>query len=328
MSTNRTSRALLASALLQLAWAPVALAQQAGDASTKKSEPTLGEAFSKFFDDLQQRIPLFIAAGVILLVSLLIAKVASSIAERALVKSTVHKTAFSIVSKSVYIICLVVGVTVALRVAGLDISFVIGAATFGLGFAMKDLIENYISGVIIVLQEPFRVGDMVQLGSTMGWVEQIEARVTFVKSLDGQRVVIPNSQMISKALVNFSTFPQRRLAIKVGVSYDTDLKRVLEIIKGVLEGDEEVLRSPAPLVLFQEFGDSALGLEARFWIDQNVSHWLRVPSKVSVKVKQALDAAGINIPYPIMTLSVNAHDSGDLANFVAARAAAAPPRSA
>ncbi len=288
-----------------------ALAQ---DAQTKTSkQPTVVDAFVAFSDDLQRRLPFFLAAGLIMVLSFLVARMAASIAERALSKSTVHRTAFGIVSKSAYVGALVIGFTVALKVAGLDISFVIGAATFGLGFAMKDLIENYISGVIIVLQEPFHVGDMIDIGGTQGWVEQIEARVTFVKSLDGQRIIVPNSQMISNALVNYSTFQQRRLSVKVGVSYDTDLQQVLGIVKGVLEQDDEVLKSPAPLVLFQEFGDSALSLEARFWIDQAVSHWLRVPSKISVKIKRALDAAGVNIPFPIMTLNVNSHDSGDLA---------------
>jgi small conductance mechanosensitive channel len=300
-------------------FAPAALAQQA--AAPAKAEPTLFDAFAGFSSTLQARLPFFVAAVVILLASFVLARVASRMAERALQKSTVHRTAFAIFTKTTYVAALTIGLTVALKVAGLDISFVIGAATFGLGFAMKDLIENYISGVIIVLQEPFRVGDMVQVAGNFGWVEEIEARVTFVKSIDGQRVIIPNSQMISNALVNFSSFPQRRLSVKVGVSYDTDLQKAIAVIREVLDKDEEVLKAPAPLVLFQEFADSSLALEARFWIDQAVSHWLKVPSKVAVKVKQALDAAGINIPYPITTLNVNAHDSGDLMQLMALKQA-------
>lgn len=284
----------------------------AQEQTEKKKDPSIFDAFDEFFSTMQARLPFFLAAVVIIILSFVVAKFAAMLAERALRRSTVHRTAFTIFTKTAYVGALTIGFTIALKVAGLDISFVVAAATFGLGFAMKDLLENYISGVIIVLQEPFHVGDMVEVSGNLGWVEEIEARVTFVRSIEGQRVIIPNSMMISSALKNYSAYPQRRLALKVGVSYDTDMQQVLGLLKKVLDEDDEVLKTPAPLVLFQEFGDSALMLEARFWIDQTVSHWLKVPSKLSVKVKRALDAANINIPFPITTLNVNPHDSGDL----------------
>lgn len=286
----------------------VALAQE----EDAPKDVTLWRAFGDFNETMRVKMPLFMIAGVILILSFIIAKFASVMAERALRKSTVHRTAFTIFSKTVYVGALVIGLTIALRVAGLDISFIVGAATFGLGFAMQDLIENYISGVIIVLQEPFHIGDMVEVAGSLGWVEEIEARVTFVKSIDGQRVIIPNSQMISSALVNYSSFTQRRLAVQVGVSYDASIPEVLETITRVLSEDSEILKTPAPLVILKEFGDSALLFEARFWIDQTVSHWMRAPSKMLVKIKRALDEAGVNIPRPILTLNVNEHDSGDL----------------
>jgi len=270
---------------------------------------------SEFLLTAWEKFPYLVVALVVFAFSVFFAKIARAMAQKALLKSGGHEGASSIVGKTAYGFCVVIGLTIALRIVGVDISFITGAVVFGLGFAMKDIIENYISGVMILMQQPFKIGDIVKAGSVTGRVEEIEARTTFIRIFDGQRVIVPNSKMLSETMTNFSTYPERRITVDVGVSYDTDLKKANQLIKDLLETEKGVLKKPKPAVLVTGFGDSAINLSVRFWVDATLTNFVKKKSKITKLIKELFSKEGINIPYPIMTISLNEQDSDDLYGY-------------
>ena len=282
-------------------------------ATESKDTSTVGLA--GFATGLRAAIPRIIGAVIVIIISFLVAKIAKKSFQKALQKTTGHEAALKFVGKTAYSICLTIGITIALSILGIDISFIVGAVSFGLGFALKDILENYVAGVLILLQEPFKIGDIVKVYEHFGRIEEIQARSTFLRVWDGQRVVIPNSYMISNSLINYSTYPERRISIEVSVSFDTDLDKAMRVIFEAISAHQEVLKEPVPAVMITEFGTSSINFVARFWIDSSVSNWLKMTSDATKMIKQALDREGINIPFPITTLSMNPKDSDDMYKF-------------
>lgn len=284
------------------------------------TKDTSQAGFMDFFEGLKGAIPRVIGALVVILLSFMVAKIAQRTTHKALLKTSGHESALTFLGKTAYTVCLTIGLTISLSVLGIDISFIVGAATFGLGFALKDILENYVAGVLILMNEPFKIGDVVQVEDHFGRVEEIQARSTFIRIWDGQRVIVPNSYMISNSLINYSTYPERRISINVGVSYDTDLNKAMQAIFSAVSSHPEVLKEPMPAVLLTEFGESSINLVARFWIDSTVSNWLKITSEGVALIKAGFDKEGINIPFPITTLSMNRQDSDDMYNFFEKRA--------
>lgn len=261
---------------------------------------------------LKESFPNVIAAIIVFIIAFIIAKTAQKWSIKTLKKTGGHESAMKFVSKTVYAVCIVLGFTIALEIVGVDIGFIVGAASFGLGFALKDMLENYVAGIIILIQEPFKVGDIVEVNEHFGRIEEIEARSTMIRVWDGQRVIVPNSVMISNALINYSTYPERRITVDVGVSYDTDLTHAVQIVTQALVSHDEILKDPPPHVTLSEYGESSINMKARFWIDATVSNWLTMTGEGVRLIKEAFDKEGINIPFPIRTLSLNRQDSDDM----------------
>ncbi|MDD4351459.1 MAG: mechanosensitive ion channel family protein [Candidatus Gracilibacteria bacterium] len=260
---------------------------------------------TEFLTRAWEMFPYFIVAVIVMFFSVFFAKVARAMAKKTLMKSGGHEGASSIVGKSAYALSIVLGATISLKILGIDISFITGAVVFGLGFAMKDIIENYISGIMILLQQPFKIGDIVKAGSVTGRVEEIEARTTFIRVFDGQRVVVPNSQMLSETLTNYSTYPERRITILVGVAYDTDLNKAVEAVLGLLTADKNVLNKPKPAVLVSAFEDSSIKLTIRFWVDSTLTNFLKKQSAITLQIQELFQKEGISIPFPIVALDTD-----------------------
>lgn len=277
------------------------------DVSSQTSDNVVG-----FINTVINKIPALFLAILVFLVAFLCAKLVKSWAQRSILKSGSNEGAMNIVGKTAYIGTIILGLTVALKILEIDISFIVAAMGFGLGFAMKDILENYFSGVLILVQKPFSVGDIIKAGEFVGKVEEIEARATFLRVFDGQRVIIPNSQMISSAVINYSSFPERRINIEFSVSYDTNLQKASQLVLELMKSHPKIMQEPTPVVHFKEFGDSNIDFTARFWVDRTQANWLKLKTEMNTLIKETLEKNNIGISYPIVTLSVNEHDSGDL----------------
>ena len=271
---------------------------------------------SEFLTKIWDTFPYVIVAVIIMVVAMFVGKIAKRMAQRALLKSGGQEGASNIIGKSAYAFCLVLGLTIALKILGIDISFITGAVVFGLGFGMKDIIENYIAGVMILLQQPFKIGDIIKVGSYSGRVEEIEARTTFLRIFDGQRVVVPNSDLLSQTVVNYSTYPERRISVATGVSYDTDVNQAVKLLMDYLETVNGILKKPKPTILITGQGDSSIDIVLKFWVDTTLTNFLKKRSEVTQGILDVFNKAGIAVPFPVTTLAVDEHDSGELYKFL------------
>ncbi len=205
---------------------------------------------------------------------------------------------------SAYVIYPLTGVAV-LGVFGVPLSALgtaVGLIGLGISFALQDIIANFISGILIMITRPFEIGDQIAAGGEEGTIQDISTRATEVKTYDGRKVIIPNSQLYSNQVVNNTGYGNRRFNVIVGVSYDDDIKQAKELAEEVLDEAESVEDHPEPQVLVDELGGSSVNLKLRGWTDNRRANIVSGASEVTQLVKEKYDEAGIDIPYPIRTV--------------------------
>lgn len=181
----------------------------------------------------------------------------------------------------------------------------VGLIGLGLSFALKDMIANFISGIMILLYRPYRIGDQIRVAGEEGTVQDIAVRATAIRTYDGRKVMVPNSMLYNDVVVNNTAYDQRRFDVVVGVSYDDDVETAREIAAEVLEEAESVETDPEPQVLVDELGGSSVNLKLRGWTKPSRASLVAASSEVTQLVKQRFDSEGIDIPYPIRTVYLN-----------------------
>jgi small-conductance mechanosensitive channel len=197
----------------------------------------------------------------------------------------------------------VLAILAALQVVGLPITifaFLGGAVAIGIGFGAQNIFNNFISGLILMIERPVRVGDFIEVGTDLGRVVSVGARCTSIRRFDGVEMLLPNSSLLENNLVNRTlTDKQVRTSVSVGVAYGSPVKQVAEIIDSVARQHPEVLSEPGPVVLFQEFGDNALNFEVLFWAEMTRTRDLRtIRSDIRFGIDEMFRDAGITIAFP------------------------------
>ena len=193
------------------------------------------------------------------------------------------------------------GIIVAIMSAGIDLnSFALlaGALGVGIGFGLQNIVNNFISGLILIFERPIQIGDAVQVEELSGRVTHIGIRSSTIKTWDGAEVIVPNGNLISNKLINWTLSDQRRrIEIKVGVAYGTDVNLVMETLLECAKQNEKIIEYPAPAVLFEDFGDSSLNFELRCWTSDFAS-WVEIRSDIRVAIDRAFKEKNIEIPFP------------------------------
>jgi small conductance mechanosensitive channel len=173
---------------------------------------------------------------------------------------------------------------------------VLGAAGLAIGLALQGTLSNVAAGVMLLFLRPFRVGEFIQAGGLMGTVEEIGLFVTDFKTLDGNLLMVPNSQLWTSEIINWSRMSTRRQDIQIGVSYGADLDQVVTILRDEIDRDPRVLQDPEPMVVVNELGDSAVVILCRIWAASSDAYRTRLD--LNKVLKQRLDREGIEIPFP------------------------------
>ena len=173
-----------------------------------------------------------------------------------------------------------------------------GAIALAVGFAAQDLLGNFVAGVFILKDKPFAVGDWIQWDGNAGRVEEIDLRVSRVRTFDNERITVPNGDLANEAVTNPVAYDTLRQKFVFGIGYDDDIETATDIVVAEAEAHDEILGDPAPSVRVTELGDSAVGLQSRWWIgDPDRGDFVRVRSEYVTAVKEAFDEAGIDMPY-------------------------------
>lgn len=181
----------------------------------------------------------------------------------------------------------------------------VGLIGLGLSFALKDMIANFISGILILIGKPFKVGDQIQVSGEEGTVQDIKIRATDIKTYDGRKVIVPNSDLYNGVVTNNTAYNERRFEVVVGVGYDDDIDTAIKLAEESLEAAEDVEDDPEPQVLVDELGGSSVNLKLRGWTQPSKANMVQAASQVTQEVKEKYDTEGIDIPYPIRTVYMN-----------------------
>jgi small-conductance mechanosensitive channel len=193
------------------------------------------------------------------------------------------------------------GIIIAMVTAGIDLSsfaLLAGALGVGIGFGLQDIVRNFISGLILIFERPIQIGDAVQVDDISGRVLKIGIRSSIIKTWQGAEVIVPNGNLISNKLVNWTLSDQvRRIDIKTGVAYGTDVKVVMQTLLKCATDHQQILTNPAPYVLFNDFAESYLEFELRCWTS-NYTDWIFIKSDIMVEIDKAFTTEGIVIPFP------------------------------
>ena len=195
---------------------------------------------------------------------------------------------------------LAIGFVVALAVLGLDMTkmtVLAGAFGVGIGFGLQSVVNNFVSGLILLFERPIHVGDTVQVGSLQGRVRRIGIRASIVRTMQGAEIIVPNAQLITEQVTNWTLSDQlRRIDLPVGVNYGAAPKKVIDLLESLARAHPQVLQNPAPRALFMSYGDSSINFELRAWTEYSNSQ--QVHSDLTVAIYDAVYAAGMSFPFP------------------------------
>jgi small conductance mechanosensitive channel len=240
-----------------------------------------------------------IGAILIFIVGKWLSRRIANILARILAKNNVDQTLVNFLVNLTYYTLLVLVIVAAAGRLGINTtSFltIIGAAGLAVGLALKDSLSNFAAGVMLVLFRPFAIGDVVSVAGITAKVENINIFNTHFCSPDNQLIIVPNNKIISDIITNINAKNTRRIDLVVGISYSDDMARTREILAGLAKDDSRVLTDPAPIIAVAELADSSVNLVFRPWV-KTTDYW-DVRFDLTEKIKNALDAAGISIPFP------------------------------
>ena len=256
---------------------------------------------------------LIITALTVLYGSLLISwAVQSLLLEEVLPRRQITRGARFAITRLVHYTLVFIGFIIALRVLGFgltNLTIIGGALGVGVGFGLQAIVNNFASGLILLFERPINVGDTIQVGSDMAVVKRLGLRATVVQTLDNAEIVIPNSDLITTRVTNW-TLANRlvRVRISVGVAYGTDIEKVLTLLLACAEENPKVLKQPKPQALFLAFGDSALNFELRVWISEFMDSTGEIQSELNRAINEKLGENGIEIPFPQTDLHLRSID--------------------
>lgn len=268
---------------------------------------TANELLSSFID----RIPYFVAAIVVMVIFWLLSIVFKKVVRKLLGSRSHHQNLVKVFQRVGGALIFFIGFMIAMVIAipGFTPAKLIGALGIGsvaIGFAFKDIFQNLLSGILLLISEPFRIGDQIVSGDYEGTVEDIKIRATTIKTYDGRQVVIPNSDLYTSALTVNTAYKQRRLQLAVGIGYADDIAEAKSEIMQALERVDSVSKNASPTIIAVNLGDSTIDLVVRWFIDDGTqANKVSSIDQVLIEIKKALDNAGIDMPFPVRTIDLS-----------------------
>jgi len=254
----------------------------------------------------------FIVAIVIFLIGRLIAKLISKAISKILSKRGVDSAVISFIASLTYGLVFIVAIIAAISHLGFNTSSlvaIIGAAGLAIGLALQGSLSNFASGVLIISLRPFKSGDFVEVSGIAGVVEEILIFSTKLRTGDNKTVIVPNGSITSGTITNYSAKPTRRIDLIIGVSYDANLAQTKKILADVVEQNGLVLKDQDVTIGVSELADNSVNLVVRPWV-KSENYW-PVYFELLENIKVALDEAGIEIPYPQLSLHMKREENHD-----------------
>lgn len=251
-----------------------------------------------------------VAAVAILVLGRILAGVIRGMVERGLRRTSFDATLTPFMANVAYVLLMLVVVYAAADTVGIPMNSVvaiIGAAGLAVALAFQGTLSNFSSGILLLTFRPFAIGDFVDAGGTAGTVKEIGVFTTTLATPDNVKIIVPNSSIAGSTIKNFSANPTRRIDLVMGVGYDDDLNLAQDTMMKVITADDRVLEDPAPVVAVDNLGASSVDFVVRPWV--NAGDYWQVKWDLTKALKEELEAAGLNIPYP--QRDVHLYQAGD-----------------
>lgn len=249
-------------------------------------------------------IPLVILCGYLLL-GWVVRNITAQMQQRAMDANIVQ-----VVRRAIYIIGLIILAITTLDLINVPLTafaFVSGAIVIGVGFGAQNIINNFISGWILIWERPIRINDYIEIGDTSGTVEEINTRSTRIRRVDGVHMLVPNSKLLEETVVNWTLVDKLlRCIIRVGVSYGSDVEKVRNLLEQAVASHELVLIEPATQIIFEDFGDSSLVFDAYFWVHSaGEKSGRQIRSEIRFTIDRLFRENGITIAFPQRDIHVD-----------------------
>ncbi len=265
----------------------------------------VGGAFGRLTESVITVVPRLLAAALLLGLFGLIAAAARWLMRFVFQRLISDLTLENLIRQVTYYAVWFVGIFVAADALGFEPSVVItglGLTGLVLGFALRDVLSNFVAGLLLLFLRPFRIGDQIVVGETEGTVERIELRATKVRAYDGRLVLLPNAEVFTSRIVNNTADPIRRGTISTMLEHDTDLRLAATVFTAAAAATEGVLAAPSPSLRVAELGVDGLGVELRYWTDSRRSDFVTTASAIRQAMVDAARTAGIRFPAPTISL--------------------------
>lgn len=245
-------------------------------------------------------------ALVIFIIGKILARWIASMITKAMVRGKMEATMAGFMENILYfllLLCVIIASLAKLGIQTASLLAVVGSAGLAVGLALQGSLSNFAAGVLIVMLKPFKLGDYIDGAGTAGTVEKIDIFTTQLKTPDNKTIIIPNSNLTSSNIINFSTQKTRRVDITVGVSYSDDLDHVRKVLEDLANSDSRILQEPAPVVYCTAMADSSVNYVMRMW-SKTEDYW-PLTFHMNETVKKRLDKEGITIPFPQRELHIH-----------------------
>ena len=249
-------------------------------------------------------------AIIIFVVGKMVANIVTNLVQKVLVKSKVDAVLVDFVAgivKSILVLFVIIASLGELGVDTTSLVALIGAAGLAIGLSLQSSLQNFASGVMLIMFRPFTSGDFIEAAGIAGVVEKISIFNTIVRTGDNKEMIVPNGAIYGGVITNYSAKETRRVDMVFGIGYDDDIKKAKDIMVEIMKKDERILAEPAPLVAVSELADSSVNFVVRPWV-KSADYW-GVLFDLNEGIKLAFDEASISIPYPQMDIHMNKLDS-------------------
>lgn len=267
--------------------------------------------FENLLPQLLEKFLLVLEAAAIIAVSFfLIALVRSKIRKF----ETFHeqqRTALNLLEKITSGFLMVMGITIALKVVGIDMTLLVSVAVLGLSYGLQDIIKNYVAGILILFKSPFKIGDTIKIKEYTGKVAKIDFQSTTLSTFDNKDVTIYNSDVMTQSIINFSNNTVRRIDFDITVGYASDMPKALQVFDKILTNYPAVLKLPKHAITFKKFSDVGAVFSLRFWI-QRPCNILKIRTEIASLIAQSFDEQNIYMPF---VKGIEAEDEISLGNM-------------
>lgn len=240
---------------------------------------------------------------VVLILGVLLTRWVARLLTRRLISKNTDPNVVHLLQRVFYVVAMAIMIVTTLDLINVPITafaFLSGAIAIGFGFGAQNIINNFISGWILMWERPIRIGDFLEVEAAKGVVEEINTRSTRIRRIDGVHLLIPNSKLLENTVVNWTLIDSLvRTSVTVGVAYGSPAKKVAELILQATTEQKNIADKSAPIVTFEDFGDNALMFEVTFWMDSNSEGGLRVMrSNIRFRLEELFEQHNIVVAYP------------------------------